>query len=1040
MNSPLTSLVLPDNLWLKYQSTLTKRSVRNGVLILLLGLAALCCCGAVHGITPMLAVGRDHTVALQNNGALVSWGDDTSGQLGLGRQLQSATPLPVFGLDGATMVAAGDRHTLVLMKDGTVKAWGYNQYGQLGDGSTTDRSTPVQVSGLKGVKSIAAAFWHSFALKDDGTVWAWGYGTTGQLGLGYIAYPNTPVQVPGISGVIAISTNWGHTLALKQDGSVWAWGFNQNGQLGDGSTLDRLSPVQVPGLTGIKAIAAGYWHSVVVKSDGTVWTWGGDLKIPRTSPFQVMGLTNVTSVAAENGDAVASRIDGTVWKWPHGFNPAPSQVPGFANVTRVFLGNNYIVAVSKDGTAWAFGANYSGQLGDGTTTSPTAPVQIALPGVTSIAGGIGYGAFTVAAKADGSVWVWGSNSNGQFGSGAVTLHNIPSSIPGISGVTSVAAGDGHTLALLQNGSVWAWGHGQAGSIGDGANTNRSAPVQVTGLTNVTKVAAGGYYSLALKSDGTVWSWGNTNGSTDFQGSSPVRVLGLTEVTAISTGGENSFAIRSDGTVWGWGRNYFGALGDGTQTGRRTPVQVPNLTGFKVIAAGNQHTIGLKTDGTVWAWGDNSLGQLGDGTTTTRLTPVRVANMTEVVAVGAGISISFAIKGDGSAWAWGEDSYGRLGDGWKGGNQMQPFQVVGLNRTSQIVGVASQSVALKQDGTVLAWGYNQNGQVGDGTLVNFRTTPVSVLNAAADGLLDLSPDISNSVSAAQIPPFLLVASGSTGGSASSISTSTKFNPSDKGKSGSIYVTAVVPPGTLGDASVADSPLKRAFAAKPQQLASLATCAAATNSLSLIQLTPSGWQPVVNGQLIPYASGVLGDQLAAQTILSGTDTTNLKGAEFCVGYGTSAQDMINNGNIRAVATIPGATASSTCVVGGALSIALSVSPGWNLLGNPINQTLMVAEKFGGATKVNSVWKWDISKSNWQFYAPDMDATSLQSYANSNGYSVLTEIGPGDGYWVQAKVQADLGSICGSSINLRESSLASGWNLVSTASLHVSRMTTV
>jgi hypothetical protein len=190
-------------------------------------------------------------------------------------------------------------------------------------------------------------------------------------------------------------------------------------------------------------------------------------------------------------------------------------------------------------------------------------------------------------------------------------------------------------------------------------------------------------------------------------------------------------------------------------------------------------------------------------------------------------------------------------------------------------------------------------------------------------------------------------------------------------------------------------------------------------------------VTNGQLLPYASGVLGDQLAAQTILNNTDTSTLKGAEFCVGYGASAQDMLSNGNIRSVATIPGASTTTSCVVGGTLSVALSVVPGWNLLGNPVNQSIAVAARFGDAAKVNSVWKWDNTAAKWQFHAPGMTAADLQSYAASQGYTVLSEIQAGDGFWVNARTQADLGTLSGTAINLRQNSLASGWNLVATAS---------
>jgi hypothetical protein len=119
-----------------------------------------------------------------------------------------------------------------------------------------------------------------------------------------------------------------------------------------------------------------------------------------------------------------------------------------------------------------------------------------------------------------------------------------------------------------------------------------------------------------------------------------------------------------------------------------------------------------------------------------------------------------------------------------------------------------------------------------------------------------------------------------------------------------------------------------------------------------------------------------------------------------------------------------------VGGTLSVAINLVPGWNLLGNPVNQSMAVADKLGDASKVTSVWKWDTAVSNWRFYAPGMTVEALQSYAASQGYAVLSEISAGDGYWVNAKAQGDLGTLTGAAINLRAASLASGWNLVATA----------
>ena len=207
----------------------------------------------------------------------------------------------------------------------------------------------------------------------------------------------------------------------------------------------------------------------------------------------------------------------------------------------------------------------------------------------------------------------------------------------------------------------------------------------------------------------------------------------------------------------------------------------------------------------------------------------------------------------------------------------------------------------------------------------------------------------------------------------------------------------------------------------------------NAFVLVQLTSSGWRQVVNGQLIPYATGVLGEQLAAQTILNNTDTTYLNGAEFCVGYGTSAEQMINAGAMRAVATIPDPNATSvgtvSCIAGIPLSYTLLAAPGWNLLGNSLNQTISVASLFSDPDVVTTVWKWDAVKAGWQFYAPSMDAVMLQTYATGKGYDVLSEIKPGEGYWVNAKTQPALGTQSGNAFNLTAANLVAGWNLVAT-----------
>ena len=189
------------------------------------------------------------------------------------------------------------------------------------------------------------------------------------------------------------------------------------------------------------------------------------------------------------------------------------------------------------------------------------------------------------------------------------------------------------------------------------------------------------------------------------------------------------------TVWAWGYNGMGQLGDGTTTDRHTPVQTSGLTDCMAVTAGSMHSLALKSDGTVWTWGWNYYGELGDGTTTTRHTPVQVLGLdgagflTGVVAVSAMQSHSLALKSDGAVWAWGYNNRGQLGDGTTT-DRHTPVQVLGpggMGFLTAVVDVSAgyyHSLALKADGTVWTWGGNSSGSLGDGTTTD-RYAPVQV---------------------------------------------------------------------------------------------------------------------------------------------------------------------------------------------------------------------------------------------------------------------------------------------------------------------------
>ena len=199
----------------------------------------------------------------------------------------------------------------------------------------------------------------------------------------------------------------------------------------------------------------------------------------------------------------------------------------------------------------------------------------------------------------GKPWAWGSNDAGQLGDGTNTNRTTPVQVSGLTGVVQVAGGVRHTLALKSDGTVWAWGRNSSGELGDGTTAERHIPVQVSGITGALQVAVGHQHSLAVKSDGTVWAWGyngfgQLGDGTNNDRNIPFQISGITKIVQVAGGENHSLAAQSDGMVWSWGQNQKGQLGDGTNTNRNTPVQVSGLTSVAQIAAGYYHSLAIGT--------------------------------------------------------------------------------------------------------------------------------------------------------------------------------------------------------------------------------------------------------------------------------------------------------------------------------------------------------------------------------------------------------------------------------------------------------------
>jgi alpha-tubulin suppressor-like RCC1 family protein len=383
-----------------------------------------------------LSSSESHSLALLEDGTVLSWGSNVSGQLGNGTRTPRPTREPVVGLTDAVAIAAGSSFSLAVRGDGTVWSWGDNSFGTLGDGTRTRRLTPVQVQGLTDVVAVTTGINHSLALRADGAVWAWGNNLYGKLGDGTSTQRLTPVQVVGLTDVVAIESAGNSSFAVRRDGTVWAWGNNNLGQLGNPSAgWGSDTPVQVQGLAGVVSVFAGIDLAVAVRGDGTVWFWGcaQDSWDPEPQVRQVPGLTNITHVTVDEFGLAAVRADGTVWQWFARDLPAgtpPRQVEGFTDAVAVAYTDHTLQVVRSDGTVWNQGDNHVGERGfPSESLTPPGPTQVpGLTGVVSLASSA-FGTTVHALRADGTAAGWGSNSFGMLGSGLSSVYLEPTQVP-----------------------------------------------------------------------------------------------------------------------------------------------------------------------------------------------------------------------------------------------------------------------------------------------------------------------------------------------------------------------------------------------------------------------------------------------------------------------------------------------------------------------------------------------------------------------------------------------------------------------------------
>lgn len=336
----------------------------------------------------------------------------------------------------ADRIAAGQYSASLALQKNTT--WLWNDH--LSNGSEFDRSYPRRMSGLPGVRSVSAGERYLVALANDGTVWTWGDDAVGQLGDGTTNGRNVPAPVPNLADIVSVKAGGSHVLALRADGTLMTWGGNYYGQLGTGDTTPSATFTAIPNLEDVQRIAASYGKSAALTTDGTVWTWGYE------------------------------RYDGRDI-----FNTSPAAVPDLLDVVDIAAGYEHMVALKSDGTVWSWGSNYANQIANGNPWWKYQDVPFHVPNLPPIVKVASSYDHTLAIASDGTVWAWGYNFDGQLGNGTSDPQQTPVQVSGLTDVIAIATAYTYSLAMKSDGTVWAWGDGAVGTL---PGTDRHVPQQV----------------------------------------------------------------------------------------------------------------------------------------------------------------------------------------------------------------------------------------------------------------------------------------------------------------------------------------------------------------------------------------------------------------------------------------------------------------------------------------------------------------------------------------------------------------------------------
>ncbi len=552
---------------------------------------------------------------------------------------------------------------------------------------------------------------------------------------------NVPPQITGQPADVAVvepATASFTVSALGAPPFFYQWQRSDDGGATFTAIVGATSNSYTTGATSVAVDNGDRYRVIVSNIEGASTSTAALLTVtttvtPPTITTQPQSVTVATGANASF--SVVATGTNLVYQWQKNGAAIAGQTNASLNLTNVQAADaaSYTVVVSNlvNGNA----------VNSVTSSVATLTVGAAPPpaGLARIAAGDD---FSMARKANGDVYTWGSDAIGALGAGNGNQSRNVAALALTNNIASVAAGSAHALATRGTGDIRGWGYNGSGQLGDNSYTSRESPAgglfgpgASTPFEDAVEVCGGELHSLVRRANGTVYAMGyNMEGQLGDGTNSAVGrtvalpVPGITTAIAIACRGRHSLALLADGTVRAWGGNGDGQLGDGTTTNRNVPVTVAGLSGVIAIAAGGKHSLALRNDGSVWAWGSSNNGKLGDGNLVDHPTPTATLLTSQITAIAAGGENSLALRADGIVLSWGINETGQLGSGMSiPGFRATPAPVVNL---SGVVAIAfgtglGHGLAVKSDGTVWSWGYNSAGQLGNGNTGTSSNTPVQV---------------------------------------------------------------------------------------------------------------------------------------------------------------------------------------------------------------------------------------------------------------------------------------------------------------------------